>query len=141
MRYEVQVDVEAPPAVLWSVLADPAEWPMLSDSFLKVEQVRGSGLAVGAAYKVRQPSIRAMRWTVTAMEPGIAFTWRMAVPGTATTGAHRVVPRGTASRLELVLEQTGLLSRPLWAMGGAHYRALVEREAATFAGAAEHRAR
>lgn len=141
MRHEVEVDVEAPPEVVWSVVGDPTQWPMLSDSFLKVEQREGDGLAVGSVYLVRQPNIRAMPWTVTACEPGTGFTWRASVPGVTTTGSHQITPRGDASRLLVALDQTGLLSRAVWAMGGAHYRALVDREAATFAGAAEHRAR
>ncbi len=141
MKYEVKVDVKAPPEVLWSVLADPSHWPLISDSFIKVEPQGAGGLELGAVYLVRQPSIRPMKWTVTELEPGTAFTWRMSVPGVTSTGAHRVVAQPGGSRLELVLEQTGLLSRAISAMGGAHYRALVDREAATFAGAAEHRAR
>lgn len=142
MRYDVQVDVEAPAEVLWSVVADPSQWPLISDSFIKVAPVGDGELVVGQRYVVRQPGIRSMSWTVTEVEDGTAFTWRSSVLGIRTDGIHRVVARGQGtSRLELAMEQSGPLSRLVAAMGGAHYRALVDREAATMAGAAEHRAR
>ncbi|WP_370614038.1 SRPBCC family protein [Mumia qirimensis] len=141
MRYEVGVDVDAPVEVAWTVLADPAEWPLLTDSFIKVRPKDGSGLVVGQRYVVRQPSMRALTWLVTDVEPGAGFTWRSSVLGVRTEASHRFVPRGSGSRLELRLVQSGPLARITGAIGGTHYRALVDREAATFAGAAEHRAR
>ncbi|KAA1419923.1 polyketide cyclase [Mumia zhuanghuii] len=141
MRYEVQVDVAAPAEVAWSVLADPSEWPLITDSFIKVTPKGAGGLVVGQRYVVRQPSMRAMSWRVTEVEEGVGFTWRATVLGVRTEASHRVVARETGARFELVLEQTGLLAGMTGAIGGTHYRALVDREAATFAGAAEHRAR
>ncbi|MGH1562983.1 SRPBCC family protein [Mumia sp. DW29H23] len=141
MRYAVQVDVEAPADVLWTVVAEPTGWPLISDSFIKVTPETADGLVVGQRYLVKQPSIRAMRWTVTEVEPGAAFTWRSSVLGVRTEASHRVVPTGGGAQLHLEMVQSGPLARAVASMGGAHYRALVDREAATLAGAAEHRAR
>ena len=137
----MDVDVDAPAAVLWSVVADPTQWPFVSDSFIAVTPKGEGAVVVGERFVVRQPGIRPMHWTVTDVEDGVAFTWRSEVLGVRSEGSHRVEPTPSGSRLHLTLAMSGPLSRAVGAMGGSHYRALVDREAATLAGAAEHRAR
>lgn len=141
MRHEVSVDVEAPASVLWSVVADPTQWPFLSDSFTRVTTEGEGPIAVGQRYVVRQPGIRAMPWTVTEVDDGVAWSWQASMLGVRTVATHRVEPAGGGARLHLSMVMSGLLARPIGAIGGAHYRALVDREAVTMAGAAEHRAR
>jgi len=116
MRYQLQsdIEIEAPPAVVWSVLTDLdgyADWnPFVVSS-------QGS-VAVGEKLinRMQQPGGKVMtfRPKVTEVEPERVFEWlcRLGFPG-VFDGRHRfeIQPTPTGSRLTQSEEFSGVLVR------------------------------
>ncbi len=112
--FEVSVDIQAPPARVWQVMADVERWHEWTASIRRIEYKRGGSLAPGATAMVRQPRLPPAVWKVTDVKPGASFTWVSRGPGVTTVGTHSVEPLGTGTRARLSLEYTGLLG-PIFA--------------------------
>jgi len=115
MELEVSVEVAAPAAKVWAVLAAVERWPEWTASVTSVRRLDGGELAVGSRARIRQPGLPAAAWRVTALEPGRYFEWEARSPLLRTIAGHRVgasVSGGSAVRLSL--RQTGPLS---WLLG------------------------
>ena len=115
MELEVSVEVAAPAAKVWAVLAAVERWPEWTASVTSVRRLDGGELAVGSRARIRQPGLPAAAWRVTALEPGRYFEWEASGPGMKAVAAHEVrasVSGGSAVRLSL--RQTGPLS---WLLG------------------------
>ena len=136
----VLVDVDAPPATLWAVLAQPSAWPEWTESIVAVDLLDGD-LALGARARVAQPGLRPMVWTVTEFEPGRSFTWTATAGGVRTAGSHVVeeLDGGRRSRLTLGLTQRGALAPLVRLLLGKRTRQYVGLEAAGLKAAAEDR--
>ncbi|MCT2585556.1 SRPBCC family protein [Actinophytocola gossypii] len=138
----VVVDVDAPPATLWTILTQPSTWPAWTESMDTVDLLDGD-LRLGARARIVQPGLRPMVWTVTAFEPGRAFTWTAEAAGVRTAGTHEVeaLDGGARSRLTLGLTQRGALAPLIRLLLGRRSRRYVGLEAAGLKAAAEDRAR
>lgn len=126
----------ATPDRLWSLAGDVERW---GERLPTVESVRplGSGpTGVGSRFEVRQPGLPKAVWEVTDWQPR-SFTWVSASPGIRSTAVHTVHEDGDGSRLDLSLEWSGPLARPLELLIGRKARGMVETEAETFARLAE----
>lgn len=64
-----------------------------------------------------------MQW-----QPGHSFAWASRSPGVTSRAAHRVMPTDAGCRVELVLEQTGPLSRLAGLLYGRLTRDCLRRE-------------
>ncbi len=126
-RYEESIDIDAPPADVWRVLADLERWPEWTPSMREVRPLSGDGgeggLTVGGKVRVRQPKLPTVTWTVDEVEPGRSFSWRSDSPGMASRAEHRIEPTGAGSHVVLVLEQTG----PFAGVTGLFYARLIRR--------------
>jgi hypothetical protein len=63
-------------------------------------------LAVGSRVEVSQPRIPTGTYTVTAVEPGSAFTWEQRQPGSTVSAHHECAPMpdgGTRVELRVVM--------------------------------------
>ena len=89
----------------------------------EVRPLTADGLVVGTRVRVRQPKLPAATWTVDAVEPGRAFSWRSDAPGMSSWAEHRVTPSGAGSHVVLALEQTGALA----GLSGLIYARLIRR--------------
>jgi uncharacterized protein YndB with AHSA1/START domain len=117
MRVEETVEIAAPPEKVWEVLADVESWPTWTASTTSVRLLRPGPLGVGAAVEIKQPRLPKVVWTITAYDPGRAFTWEARSPGVHSTGEHAITPTPTGSTVRLAFSQEGplgtLLSLPL----------------------------
>jgi hypothetical protein len=83
MEARTSIDVAASPDRVWEVLVDVERWPEWTDSVSNVRPLDPGPLAVGSRVEVSQPRIPTGMYTVTALEPGSAFTWEQRQPGSS----------------------------------------------------------
>lgn len=141
MNFQTTVDIAAPPDVVWPVIAAVEAWCEWTPSVRSIRRLGGGPLDVGSRALVRQPRLPPALWTVSALEPGAAFTWVTWSPGVTVVADHRVVAAPGGSRVTLAVRFEGLLAGVL----GRLTRGLNERylalEAAGLKARCEARAR
>lgn len=139
MDIVTEVEVDAPPAALWAVLARPWHWPAWTESMDAVEMLDGQQLDVGVRARISQPGMRPLVWTVSEIDPGRAFTWTASVGGVTGAASHTVVTLGAGSRSRLVLglTQRGAAAPLVTLLFGRRIRRYVRLEAAGLKAAAE----
>jgi uncharacterized protein YndB with AHSA1/START domain len=136
--YERTIEVDAPPEATWQAVADLASWPAWTASIERLQPLDGPQLASGGRFRIKQPAMPPLVWTVTDLQPGTSFSWRSSSAGVTTLGGHRVEPFGAGgSRLILELHQSGPLAKLLGALAGARARRYVDLEAEGLRRAAE----
>lgn len=124
-----RIDIEAPAADVWRVMADVVRWPEWTASIAAVELLNAAALRVGAQARIRQPKLPAAVWTVTALEPDVYFEWRAVTPGLVTTAGHRLEPHDAGTRATLTLEWRGPLAPLIRLLYGKLSRRYVDMEA------------
>ena len=124
MEQHTSIDVAAPPHRVWEVLVDVERWPEWTDSVSSVRTLDDGPLVVGSRVEVSQPRIPTGTYTVTALEPGRAFTWEQRQPGSTVSAHHECAPMpGGGTRVELRVVMSG----PVGGVVGRLYRRLTER--------------
>jgi len=120
----IRVEVAAPPERVWEVLVDVEKWPEWTDSVSSVRLLGDGPLAVGSRVEVSQPRIPQGIYTVTALDPGRAFTWEQRQPGSTVSAHHECTPLPDGgTRVELSVVMSGALGGVV----GRLYRRLTER--------------
>ena len=118
------IEVAAPPVRVWEVLVDVERWPEWTDSVSSVRLLGDGPLAVGSRVEVSQPRIPQGTYTVTALDPGRAFTWEQRQPGSTVSAHHECTPLPDGgTRVELRVVMSGALGGVV----GRLYRGLTER--------------
>ena len=105
-----RVEIDAPASLVWEVFSDVEHWPDWTPSVSELTALDGPGLAVGKRFRIVQPRMPKLVWTVTDVVPGRSWTWEQRSPGGRTVARHVVEPqgeRGTVVHQEL--EQGGPL--------------------------------
>jgi uncharacterized membrane protein len=124
MEERTSIDVAASQDRVWEVLVDVERWPEWTDSVSSVRRLDAGPLAVGSRVEVSQPRIPTGTYTVTAMEPGSAFTWEQRQPGSTVSAHHecaQLPDGGTRVKLRVVM------SGAVGGVVGRLYRKLTER--------------
>ena len=111
MEFRKSIDIDAPPEVVWPVMADGERWPEWTASVTSVRRLDKGPLRIGSRALIRQPRFPLAVWTVTALEPGRRFVWRSGMPGMWVYGDHAVEPLARGTRATLRLTYDGLLAR------------------------------
>jgi uncharacterized protein YndB with AHSA1/START domain len=124
MEARTSIDVAAPPDRVWEVLVDVERWPEWTDSVTSVRSLDPGPLAVGARVEISQPRIPTGTYTVTALDPGSAFTWEQRQPGSTVSAHHECIPLPDGgTRFELRVVMGGAVGGVV----GRLYRKLTER--------------
>lgn len=105
-EFRTSVDIPAPPAQVWAVLADVARWPEWTPTVTRVEALDGP-LAPGARFRLAQPTLDPAVWTVATVEPERAFAWVARQPGVVSTADHTLTPTPEGTRVELAVRMEG----------------------------------
>jgi uncharacterized protein YndB with AHSA1/START domain len=105
MALEAARHVDAAPAAAWRLLAEPAQWPSWGPA-VRAVACRDERLRTGTTGRLRTPVGAWVPFTVTSVDPGHRWTWRVA--GIPATG-HRVEPGPNGCRVVFEL--------PTWAVG------------------------
>ncbi len=117
------VTIEAPIEAVWACFIDVERWPEWTASVTSLNwvdgpsggaefemPVEGSAMHVGAAVRIKQPRFPRLTWTVTSIQPGVAWTWVARSPGAITSATHeltRLTPSST--RVEQSIEHGGIV--------------------------------
>jgi uncharacterized membrane protein len=130
VAYEVTTDVEAPAERVWAVLSTVEAWSQWMPTVSSVVPLRGASLHVGSRYRVTQPGLRPMVWTVSTVEANRRFEWRARSPGMELVADHSIESRGAnAARVRLRFEFNGLAGVLLGVVFGALTRSYLSQEA------------
>jgi uncharacterized membrane protein len=124
MITESSVEIDAPASVVWDVFADVERWSTWTASITRIVPLDGPGIEVGKRFKIKQPKLANVVWTVTEVDPGVSWTWRQRSPGSIALATHEVVPLGSDRTLvRQRIEQRG----PLGVLIGVLMRGLTKR--------------
>ena len=100
MSVRISVDADAPPARVWELYAQPERWREWAPH---VRSPRGLGdpeVVAGARGTIRLGGALPLPATITEVEPGRSWAWRV---GPATL-RHTVEPMGGGTRIGLEIE-------------------------------------
>ncbi len=121
--YSKEIEIDAPPAVVWSIMRDVERWNTWTASIARVEFVSPSALTVGARARVVQPKLPPAIWQVTRVQANQGFEWESKSLGARMTGGHWVQPTARGSRVVLSLDFAG----PVGALVGRLFGGLTRR--------------
>jgi hypothetical protein len=137
VEQRTSIDVADSPDRVWEVLVDVERWPEWTDSVTSVRPLDGGPLAVGSRVEISQPRISTGTYTVTALEPGRAFTWEQRQPGSTVSAHHECTPLPDGgTRVELSVVMSGAVGGVV----GRLYRKLTDRYLAMEAAGLKSRA-
>ena len=130
--YETSISIAAPREAVWRVLSDVATWPKWLPTVASVESLDGNPLVVGHRYRIRQPQLQPVTWTVTELDPAHRFSWQARTPGLSMLADH-IVEAGSSDTSDVVLRFSfaGPLGPLVGALYGSITRRYIEAEAAT----------
>jgi uncharacterized membrane protein len=84
------VGIDAPASTVWDVYTDVERWPEWTPSVERIVPLDGPELALGHRFEIKQPRLPKVVWEVTALEPGVSWTWRARSVGNTTFASHEV---------------------------------------------------
>jgi uncharacterized membrane protein len=99
MMTDSSVEIDAPASIVWDVFADVERWPEWTASMTRLVALDGPGIEVGKRFRIKQPRLPDLVWEVTAVDPGVSWTWRARSPGATTDATHEVVAQGNERTL------------------------------------------
>ena len=130
MGFHISVDISAPPATVWAVMADGERWHEWTPSVRSIRFLDKGPLAVGTRALIRQPRFPPAVWQVTALEPGRSFTWRSGAPGLQVYAEHSIEAIQGGTRATLRLHYEGVFGSLLARLTRAITNRYLEFEAA-----------
>jgi ligand-binding SRPBCC domain-containing protein len=108
MIVDSSVEISASAPMVWDVFVDVDRWSEWTASIQRIEPLDGPAIEVGKRFKIKQPGLPNLVWTVSAVDPGVSWTWSQRSPGGMTIAAHEVVPQGAGRTLATQrIEQRG----------------------------------
>lgn len=124
MITDARVEIDAPVALVWEVFADVERWADWTESVTEIVGLDGPDLGEGRRFRIKQPRMPKLVWTVVALDPGTSWTWHQSSPGGSTTAVHEVVAiADDRTRVRQSLEQAG----PVGALFGQVMRGMTRR--------------
>lgn len=84
------IAIDAPPAVVWEVVADVESWPEWTRSVRAVERLDDGPFGLASRARIRQPGFPPMVWEVTSFAAGRSFTWTTRSPGVESRASHEL---------------------------------------------------
>jgi hypothetical protein len=107
--FGVTIEIAAPPALVWPVMADVEHWSEWTPSISRIKLLTPGPLSVGSRARVHQPCLPPAWWHVTELEPGTQFTWVSIAPGLRVTARHATESCASGSRVTLSIDFAGFL--------------------------------
>ena len=135
-KFNVAVDIDAPPEKVFAVLCDVERWPEWTPSVTRVQRLGTGPFAIGSSAHVRQPKLRPAVWQVTELEENRNFTWVTRAPGLRMKAGHLIERQGAGSRALLSFELSGLIAPVVSRL----YGGLIAQYIATESRGLKHRA-
>jgi uncharacterized membrane protein len=124
MITDSSVEIDAPTAVVWDVFTEVERWPEWTASVTSLVALDGEAIEVGRRFEIKQPRMPTLVWEVTAVDPGVSWTWSQRSPGGTTLATHELVAHGDGRTLvRQRIDQRG----PVGMVVGALMRRLTRR--------------
>ena len=103
--------IARPPAEVWAVLADAAGYQDWNPEVTRIDGTIATGARIRAHVKLGSGVVRAVRLTVTELEPPSRMVWVAGMPFGLFTGTRTftVSPAPEGSRFSLHLEMKGVM--------------------------------
>lgn len=128
--YKRSVQIDAPPAVVWSALEDVERWPDWTPSIESVARQETRTFGVGSTAKVKAKGFSESVLRVTEHTNGRSFTWEgPGGPGLRIVMAHVVEPADGGSRVTLSVIPAGPSALVVGWLVGRMSKANVDTEA------------
>ncbi|MDQ1467228.1 MAG: hypothetical protein QOH10_1643 [Actinomycetota bacterium] len=99
MMTESEVEIDAPARIVWDVFVAVERWSEWTASVERIVPLDGPGIEVGNRFEIKQPRLPKLVWEVTAVDPGVSWTWRQRSLGGTTFASHEVVAQGAEQTL------------------------------------------
>ena len=110
MITDSSVEIDAAATTVWDVFVEVEQWPEMTESVTSLVALDGPGIEVGKRFEIKQPRMPKLVWEVTAVEPGVSWTWRQKSPGGTTYATHEVIPQRDARTLvKQRIDQRGVI--------------------------------
>ncbi len=100
-KFSTTITINASQEAIWKILSDVAHWHEWTLTVTKVEVPNASKLKFGNRYKVFQPKLQPVVWTITELNSA-NFTWESKSPGMHMVAEH-VVKSINANQSEVTL--------------------------------------
>ncbi len=124
------VTIDAPPAVVWAIYSDIEHWPEWTASVTTARLDPSGPLALGRRASIKQPRLPKVTWTVTDIDPERSWQWANHMVGAHTKADHRLTPlHGGRTRVDLSIDQRGVVGRPIGWLVRRTTRRYLEMEA------------
>lgn len=108
MITESGVEIAAPATLVWEVFTDVERWPEWTESVTRLVALDGPGIGVGKRFQIKQPKMPTLVWEVTAVDPGVSWTWVQRSPGGTTSADHTLTAlAGGRTLVHQKLDQRG----------------------------------
>ena len=138
MNFTEQIPSTAGRTETWSALTAVTTWPDWTPSMRLVEPLDSPEIAVGHRFRITQPGLPRIVWTVTEVRADESFLWTAKSPGVHTTAFHRLADApGGGTRITIGIAQSGPLAGLVGALLGAKTRRYLGLEAAGLKAASE----
>src|SRR5258706_3040093 len=102
-QYSTSISINASQEAIWKVLSDVAHWHEWTPTVTKVDILDQPELKLNNRYKVYQPKLQPVVWTVTTLQPPSSSIWESHMPGMLMLAEHTLKPIN-ASQTELTLK-------------------------------------
>jgi len=129
-KFDIAVDINAPPDRVWEVMTDIDRWHEWTDSVSSIKRLNNGPFAEGTLVLIKQPKFPPALWKITEIVPEKSFTWTSSGPGFHSVASHRIEKVLNATRVTLSLEYQGLLGGAFGKMTGAITERYMAMEAA-----------
>lgn len=106
---ERRIDIDAPPQVVWSVMADVERWPEWTASIRSIQPLEGVTLASGRRYRIDTRGARPATWRVTMLDKGRSFAWGT-TSGVRIIAGHTIEAVDGGSTVTLSIRTEGVLA-------------------------------
>jgi uncharacterized membrane protein len=127
--YSVSTTINASQETIWKVLSDVTHWHEWTPTVTKVDVLDEPGLKLGNRYKVHQPKLQPVVWTITELNSA-NFAWESKSPGMHMVAEHIVKSiNANQSEVTLTFAFNGWLGNLIGRMYGKMTAEYVQTEA------------
>jgi hypothetical protein len=127
----------ANPSAAWQALQEVIDWPNWTESVTSIEGPPGD-ITAGQSFRVTQPRMPQLVWTVTDVKNRRGFSWSAKSPGVSTVGHHWLsTDDNNVTTIHVSIEQTGPLAWLVWALTNRRTKRYLQLEANGLAAASK----
>lgn len=110
IKYSTSISINASQESIWRILSDVAHWSTWTPTVTQTDVLDQPELKLNNHYRVHQPKLQPVSWTVIALTPASSFTWESRMPGILMVAEHTLKSIATnQSELTLTFTFQGFL--------------------------------